>query len=155
MSKTIDAYIADYSELNLIPTEKVSLIKIKLGKKHRKESDWEVIKEILSKYNLIVCEPKDPDRHLKAVEHILVEDGLLVIFTNVKDCETHIKDLNLKDGRPDRLFQLGVMSFDQAVAVSDAYGMDLYIDLQAKINTICMAYVHGEGKIKAVMMTKY
>lgn len=155
MSKEINTYMANSLEFNLIPKDKVSLIKIKLGKSHRKESDWEVIKEILSGYNLIVCEPKSPDRHLKTVEHILVEDGILVIFTNVEDCETHIKNLNLKDGRPDRLFQLGVMPFDQAVAVSDTYGMDLYIDLQAKVNTMCMAYVHGEGKIKAVMMAKY
>lgn len=155
MSKEFDAYIADNAGLNLIPKDKVSLIKIKLGKSHRKESDWVVIKEILSAYNLIVCEPTDPDRHLKTVEHILVEDDILVIFTNFEDCEEHIKKLNRQDGKPGRLFQLGVMSFDQAVAVSDAYGMDLYIDLQAEVNAMCMVYIHGKSEIKAVMMARY
>ena len=155
MSKEFDTYIADNPEFNLIPKDKVSLIKIKLGKGHRKESDWTVIKDILYEHNLIVCEPKARDRHLKAVEHILVEDGKLVAFTNLGDCEEHIKNLNQRDRKIGRLFQLGVMPFDQAVDVSDAYGMDLYIDLQEKINTMCMAYIHGEGKIKAVMMAGY
>ena len=155
MSKEFDTYIADTPEFDLIPKDKVSLIKIKLGKSHRKESDWTVIKDILSAHNLIVCEPKAPDRHLKVVEHILVEDGNMVAFTNLEDCEEHIKNLNQRDGKPGRLFQIGVMPFDQAVAVSDAYGMDLYIDLQEKVNTMCMAYIHGEGKIKAVMRARY
>ena len=75
----------------MIPKDKVSLINIKLGKSHRKESDWTVIKDILSAHNLIVCEPGVPDRHLKVVEHILVEDRILVAFTNLEDCEEHIK----------------------------------------------------------------
>lgn len=155
MSKEFDAFIADNPGLDLIPKDKVSLIKIKLGKSHRKESDWVVIKEILSAHNLIVCEPTDPDRYLKTVEHILVEDGSLVLFTNFEDCEGHIKYLNRRDGKPGRLFQLGVMSFDQAVAVSDAYGMDLYIDLQAEVNTMCMVYIHEKSEIKAVMRARY
>lgn len=155
MLKEFDTYIADNTEFDLIPKDKVSLIKIKLGKSHRKESDWAVIKDILSAHNLIVCEPKDPDRYLKTVEHILVEDGMLMTFTNLEDCEEHIKNLNRRDGKSGRLFQLGVMPFDQAVAVSDAYGMDLYIDLQAKANTMCMVYTHVERKIKAVMIARY
>ncbi|MDE7476844.1 MAG: hypothetical protein K2M91_02670 [Lachnospiraceae bacterium] len=46
MSKDFDEYIANRPELNLVSKEEVSLLKIKLGKGHRKESDWEVIKEI-------------------------------------------------------------------------------------------------------------
>ena len=153
MSKEFDTYIADDPEFNLIPKDKVSLIKIKLGKSHRKESDWTVIKDILSVHSLIVCEPKAPDRHLKAVEHILVEAGKLVAFTNLEDCMEHINKLNRRDGKLGRLFQIGAMPFEQAVTISDAYGMDLYIDLQEKINTMCMAYIHGEGKINAVMVS--
>lgn len=41
-----EEYVADRPELNLISKEEVSLLKIKLGKSHRKESDWEVVKEI-------------------------------------------------------------------------------------------------------------
>lgn len=155
MSKEFDTYIADNPEFDLIPEDKVSLIKIKLGKSHRKESDWTVIKDILSEHNLVVCEPKARDRHLRVVEHILVENGNLVAFTNLGDCEEHIRNLNRRDRKLGRMFQIGVMPFDQAVAVSDAYGMDLYIDFQEKVNTMCMVYVHGEGKIKAVMMARY
>ena len=36
MLKEFDTYIADNTEFDLIPKDKVSLIKIKLGKSHRK-----------------------------------------------------------------------------------------------------------------------
>ena len=49
MSKDFEEYIADKTRLNLASKEEVSLIKIKLGKSHRKESDWEVIKGIFQK----------------------------------------------------------------------------------------------------------
>ena len=49
MSKEFDEYIADKPEAKLATKEEISLLKIKLGKSHRKESDWEVIKDIFYK----------------------------------------------------------------------------------------------------------
>ena len=155
MQKAFEDFTARNAEgHNLISQKNVNLIKIKLGKSHRKESDWVVIKEILSSHNVIVAEPVKPDRLVPVKEHILCEDGSLVVFTNIDDCTEHIIHLNRQDGVPDRLFQLGSMPFIEAVDIAEEYGMDLYIDLQAKPNTRCMCYVAGEGKIKAVMMAK-
>ncbi len=139
---------------NLISKEDVARIKIKLGKSHRKESDWEIIKDILSSHNVIVAEPAKPDRRVPVKEHILCEDVNLIVFTNIEDCNEYIINLNRRDGVPDRLFQLGSMPFEDAVNIAEEYGMNLYIDLQAKVNTVCMCYVAGEEKIKAVMMAK-
>ena len=52
MSKAFDEYISDKPEINIISKEDLSLLKIKLGKSHRKESDWAAIKDMLnnSKY---------------------------------------------------------------------------------------------------------
>lgn len=82
---------------NLIPIKDVDLIKIKLGKSHRKESDWEIIKDILSSHNVIVAEPEEKDSRVKIVEHIICEeDRYLFVFTNFKDCGEYIKGLNKK-----------------------------------------------------------
>ena len=70
-------------EHNLISKEDVALIKIKLGKSHRKESDWVVIKDILSSHNVIVAEPVKPDRRVSVKEHILCD---FKYFTSVKIC---------------------------------------------------------------------
>lgn len=155
MNQEFETFIAhDAEEHNLISKEEVALIKIKLGKSHRKESDWVVIKDILSSHNVIVAEPVKPDRRVPVKKHILCEDGVLIVFTNVEDCNEHIRHLNRQDGVPDRLFQLGSMPFEEAVVIAEEYGMDLYIDLQEKANTMCMCYVAGEEKIKAVMIAK-
>ena len=155
MDNPFDIFMDENAEEhNLIPEQDVALIKIKLGKSHRKESDWTVIKDILSAHNVIVAEPDKPDRRLRVKEHILCEDNALIVFTNIHDCSEHIISLNRRHGTPDRLFKLGSMPFDEAVDISEEYGMELYIDLQAKTNTMCMCYVPGESKIKAVMMAK-
>ena len=39
MAKEFEEYIADKPELNLVSKEEVALLKIKLGKSHRKESE--------------------------------------------------------------------------------------------------------------------
>lgn len=46
MTKEFEEFIAEKPEFNIATKEEVSLIKIKLEKSHRKESDWEVIKDI-------------------------------------------------------------------------------------------------------------
>ena len=155
MHKEFEKFIVhNAEEHNLISKEDVAMIKIKLGKSHRKESDWAVIKDILSSHNVIVAEPVKPDRRVPVKEHILCEDGALIVFTNIEDCNEHIIHLNRKNGVPGRIFQLGSMPFEEAVDIAEEYGMNLYIDLQAKANTKCMCYVAGEEKIKAVMVAK-
>ncbi len=155
MYQEFETFIAhNVEEHNLISKEDVDRIKIKLGKSHRKESDWAVIKDILLSHNVIVAEPAKPDRRVPVKKHILYEDGFLVVFTNIEDCNEHMIHLNREDGTPDRLFRLGSMPFEEAVGISEEYGMDLYIDLQAKANTMCMRYVAGEEKIEAVMIAR-
>jgi hypothetical protein len=146
--------IADYEDHNLIPQKELDLIKIKLGKSHRKESDWAVIKDILASHNVVLAEPVRKDPRLPVVEHILCEDNALMVFTNLEDCKEHICSLNRKDGTPGRMFQIGSMPFDEAVQISEENGMDMYIDLQMKTNTMCMCYVPREGRIKAVMLAR-
>ena len=58
MYQEFETFIAhNVEEHNLISKEDLDRIKIKLGKSHRKESDWAVIKDILSSHNVIVVEP--------------------------------------------------------------------------------------------------
>ena len=68
---------------NLIPIKDVDLIKIKLGKSHRKESDWEIIKDILSSHNVIVAEPEEKDSRVKIVEHIICEEDRYLFFSRI------------------------------------------------------------------------
>lgn len=68
---------------NLISAQNLSTIKIKLGKSRRKESDWQIIKDILRMHDVVVMEPRKKDRRLQVKDHILVENGALVVFTSI------------------------------------------------------------------------
>ena len=144
----------DHSEDNLISKEDIALIKIKLGKRHRKESDWTEIKAILSSHNVIVFEPTEPDPSIPVKDHITCIDGLLMVYTNIEDCQEYIRFLINQNGTPGRMFIIGSMPFDQAVGISQKYQMDLYIDLIPKPNNVCMAYIPESESIKAIIMMR-
>ena len=141
-------------EHNLVSDKDVGLIKVKLGKQHIKESDWTVIKDILSSHNVIVMEPVKEDPRLPVKDHILCEEGTLVVFTNMEDCHEHILYLNQRDHMPARLFRLGSLPFEIAVGAAEKYQMDLYIDLLVKENNMCMVYLPKTKMIYAVTLSK-
>ena len=110
MDKEFDKYIADKPGLNLISKEEVALLKIKLGKSHRKESDWDVIKEIFWKRNVLTFTPTKRVRGVTNIEKILCEDDYLVVFSNIDDCTRHIRELQHR-GILDRYVQIGTIPF--------------------------------------------
>ena len=154
MSKEFDDYIADKPGLNLIPKEDVSLIKIKMGKSHRNKKDWETIKEILVSRDILTAEPMRKNRKVASFEHILCEEGALVVFTNIDDCQRHIKDLNKSGRNASRYFQIQSLSFESVIGIADENLMDVYIDIQNELNCKCMAYFSREKQLKVVILEK-
>ncbi len=142
-------------KLKLISEKDVSLIKLKLGKSHRSEADWTVIKDILLSHYVISAVPLKRDSRLKAVNGILCEKNYLFVFTNKEDCKKHLLMLNLRQGMKDRNFEMGAMPFEVAVDVAERHGMNLYIDMQAEVNAVCMYYIHGISQLKAVRLAGY
>ena len=92
MTKESEEFIADKPELNIATKEEVSLIKIKLGKSHRKESDWEVIKGIFQKRNFITFIPAKNMEGITSVRNIPCVRGYLIVFSNIDDCTQYIRE---------------------------------------------------------------
>ena len=92
---------------DLISKKDVSRIKIKLGKSHRKETDWEIIKEILSSSNVIVIEPRKPDLDIKVLDHIAYRKHYFYIFTNLQDAMQFVRKVNVEDNKIGRDFFFG------------------------------------------------
>ena len=149
-----DIYGINAREHNLISPGELSTIRIKLGKSHRKESDWTVIKDILYARNVICMEPAGPDSLLKAKDHILCENNVLFVFTNTKEACAYIQELNARHLAPGRLFQVGSIPFVQAAAAADHYRMNLYIDMKSDGRERFMVYYPGEKEIRAVLLAK-
>ena len=146
----IKNYPQNDPEINLIPEDKVSVIKIKLGKSHRTEADWTIIKEILNTYNLIVLSPVETDDKLETVENILTEENKLIAFTNIDFCQQYIQHLNASHNKINRSLTLGAASFDSLIDLAEDREMDIIIDPADDDKRLFMTYVHGEHRLMAV-----
>lgn len=145
-------YVEQNPELNLIPKEQVAQIKVLLMKEHRTEDDWIIIKDILQSHAVIVTEPVKPDRRIKVRDHILCDEGNLIVFTNGDDCQRFTREFILKKLPASTIFQMGSMPFTMAVDLSEKHRMDLLIDPVHEPGDRFMMYMHGKAQIKAVML---
>lgn len=141
-------------DANIIPPEELDILRIKMGKSKRKEADWDVIKDILNRHDLIVMEPEKKDRRYRVYDHVMSVDGVLVAFTNVEDCMKHVRWLNDEDGVPGRRFVVGTMPFEQVISVAEHYRRDLLIDAVMDSRSRCLMYLPATHEIKAVSMLR-
>ena len=135
---------------NLLSQKDINQIKIKLGKKHVKESDWAFIRDLLSTHNVIVLEPVVPDAKLGVREHVLYDNGIMVAFTNIEDCREYVKMINKRDTAANRLFQLGTMPFNMVAEICRKYDTDLYIDIQIKVNAVFIVYYQQKDQLDTI-----
>ena len=151
MTKEFEKFIADKPELNIATKEEVSLLKIKLGKSHRKESDWEVIKDIFYKRDLITFIPSKKMKGIKLVEELPCEWGYLIAFSNIDDCTQYIdeKQYRLKS---QSYVQIISVPFMDICEIADRNDVDVLIDVNGGINSKCFIYAHREERLKAVIM---
>lgn len=153
MTKEFEKFIADKPELNIATKEEVSLLKIKLGKSHRKESDWEVIKDIFYKRDLITFIPSKKMKGIKLVEELPCEWGYLIAFSNIDDCTQYIdeKQYRLKS---QSYVQIISVPFMDICEIADRNDVDVLIDVNGGINSRCFIYAHREERLRAVIMAE-
>ena len=153
MTKEFEKFIADKPELNIATKEEVSLIKIKLGKSHRKESDWEAIMDIFYKRNLITFIPSKKMKGIKLVEELPCESGYLIAFSNIDDCTQYIDEKRYRL-KSQSYVQIISVPFMDICEIADRNDVDVLIDVNGGINSRCFIYAHREERLKAVIMAE-
>jgi len=139
-----------FADHNLIPKEDVKKIKELLKKLTHTEEEWTVIKDILASHSLIVLAPTKVDSRIKIVNHMIVDEGRLIAFTNPDDAVIYFKNYIKKNFPEGIYFQMGSLPFEQAVNTSDKKHMDLYIDPPVDPHVMFMYY--SRGRIKAATL---
>jgi len=152
MSKTFDEYISDNPEINIISKENISLLKIKLGKSHRKESDWATIKGILISHDVITVNIQKPVAGIKSVHGILCEENKLMIFTNIDDCEKHIRNLHATSSIS-RFVNIVSLPFESVLYVSEKTDMPVLIDMTDEKNQKFIIYYPHLKELKTAILT--
>lgn len=153
MIKEFEKFIADKPELNIATKEEISLIKIKLEKSHRKESDWEVIKDIFYKRDLITFIPSKKMKGIKIVEELPCEFGYLIAFSNMDDCKQYM-DEKQYESKSRSYVKIVSVSFMDICEIADRNDVDVLIDANGGINSKCFIYAHKEERLKAVIMAE-
>lgn len=153
MPKKFAKFIADKPDLNIATKEEVSLIKIKLEKSHRKESDWEVILDIFYKRDFITFIPPKNVKEIKMVEGLPCESGYLIAFSNTDDCMQYIDDKQYVLKSRSYVPIISV-SFMDLCDIADRNDVDVLIDSNGGINSKCFIYAHKEERLKAVIKAK-
>ena len=139
---------------NIISKSDVSAIKIKLGKSHRKESDWDFIKGILYSSDLVTLEIKQPAYGMKNVDHLLLQDNTFCVFTNIEDCVEYMKNIN-KIYLTSSSFIVGVMPFSDVVELSKLHGYPVAIDVTNEKNKKFMLYNPRTNQITASILASF
>ncbi len=152
MSKETEASGATQLAIDLIPKEKVSLLKIKIGKGHRKESDWDEIKEILYSHDLFTALPEGRMAGIFSIDNILCADNALILFTNADDCGKYLHDILEEQKGEGNYFQLGTVSLSYVIEVAKKAGKNIYIDIQKDINQKFLVYEYETGLIKVTIL---
>jgi hypothetical protein len=142
-------YLNQNPQINLIDDKGLAALRIKLGKNHRKESDWDIIKGILDAHNLIVMEPECDIQNINVIEHILCDDGYLMVFTNMSDAKKYIEELNERHCASGRIFQIGVMPFEEIIKTADYYRKNIMIDYRMEKNRKLLIYYWRDHSLKA------
>ena len=142
----------DSFDHNLIPSEKLSLLKIKVGKNHRKESDWDVIKDILSSYRIITIEPATKVIGFRVIEHVLCRGNTLFVFTNVEDCQEYIKSVARDAGGTGIYFSMGSIGLNDVIDIAHREHMDIYIDANGDKNRKFIRYSWSNETLAVSML---
>lgn len=154
MQESFQKLLEDNPGIPIISKEDISKIKIKLGKSHRKESDWDVIKEILYNHDLITATPEHKTAYVDDKSGVLCEEGVLIAFTNFDDCERYLKDLYKRDRSVGTMFHITSVPFPDIIEIADENKKDLFIDVQNEPNIMFMAYLNETREIKAMMLSR-
>lgn len=114
---------------NPIPDAELAKLQRLLQKQTRTEDEWTVIKDMPAAHDVYVILPQKPGLQYPVLGHVMmVEGGHFTAFTNATACKAHIAALNAQDGKPGRMFAVGVLTFDKTADFSDLFRKELYID---------------------------
>ena len=154
MQESFSKYLTDHPGIQLIPKEDVAKIKIKLGKSHRKESDWQEIKNILCSYDLITATPLNSTDSVRDVSDVLFEDNKLIAFTNFDDCEKHLRRLYEVDKRIGEVFKIRSLAFADLIEIAESQGVNIFIDVQDEKECMCIVYIQENRQIIAARLIR-
>ncbi len=123
----VEETIANEPRLNLLTKKELATLKKLNDQPSRSEKDWDRIKEILFARCVFTAEPIIPSNTVKGVEHVLCDEGTLLIFTTFEKCQDYLQSIKDKIINQ-RYFNFSTIDFLETIRIADRHHMNLYID---------------------------
>lgn len=137
---------------NLIPEDKLGVLRVKVNKSHRKEADWDVIKDILNAYRIVTVEPMARIPGVRIIDHVLCKNGALLAFTNASDCQEYVKAIAKPFGDKGIYFTMGSIGFEDVVDIANREEMDIFLDPKDERNHKFIRYRWQDKKLAVSML---
>ena len=97
--------------------EEISKLRIKIGKSHRTEKDWTVIKELFEDRVVFTANPSDIKMAKECcVDGVLKDEGALVVFTSVAACTDYLDRIGAQ--RFGRYMTIGNIPFSSVIEIA-------------------------------------
>lgn len=107
--------------------EEISKLRIKIGKSHRTEKDWAVIKELFEDRVVFTVIPADVKMAEECcIEGVLKDEGALVVFTSVAACTDYLDRIGVH--RFGRYMTIGNIPFSSVIEIAIDYKELVYVD---------------------------
>ena len=91
--------LANNPNIHMITQEQAATLERLMGQPRRSDAEWDVIKDILYDIHVVTATPIQKGTKVKSVNHILCEDGDLLVYTTMEKCQEHMQKLFQKDSR--------------------------------------------------------
>ena len=119
--------LAENPDIHLISEEQTATLEKLLGKPHRSEDDWDVIKDILYSIHVVTATPIQKRSKIKSVDHILCEKGDLLVYTTMEKCQKNMQKLFKKDSKL-RFCQYTFLPCEEVLDIALDHKMQVFID---------------------------
>ena len=119
--------LASNPDIHMITQEQATTLEKLMGQPRRSDAEWDVIKDILFSIHVVTATPIQKGSKVKSVNHILCEDGELLVYTTMEKCEEHIQKLFKQDSRM-RFCQYTFLPCEEVFDIAHEHKMKVFID---------------------------
>lgn len=137
----------------ILSDNELASIKRMLGKTYQNKEILEQIEGMLKDKQLFTIIPTDEDRSGgSCFEGILQDRGVLLVFTNLEECEEYGK--RHAAVRMGSNYRISMISSERVLEVAAAYGKEVYIDIRQRTDDRFLVYDGKAGTLHLCIVQK-
>ena len=125
--KAIMRQLAEEENIHPLSKANLAFLEKMRNKLQRTQKDWDAIQDILADCDVFTAAPYQDAGKVRDLEHILCDDGTLLVFTTLDKCKNAVRSLSQKEGNP-KNYMIQTVAFDYILEVAKKHKSLAIID---------------------------